>query len=145
MVLSPPDLRPVKIHAEATEIADQGVVEIEEKPLTEDSVTSEGPPAWQCYCVTGLRRLGYELPPPPFNADQFSANATPHIGGVALFNYNGIDHVAGITGVGDTLEIEQYNKEECTYTVESMSWNDPNLVGFWSAERYVFSGAQKAP
>ena len=108
-------------------IESKQIVEEEPEPFIEDGIA--------CYCVTYVRSLGVKIPIGT-NAEDFTANTTPVIGGLALFKFsNNVYHVAKITIMqGTRFKVEQANKIKCTLNEEWHNWNDPAIRGFWSPQ-----------
>jgi hypothetical protein len=61
--------------------------------------------------------------------------ATPAFGNVAVFDYNGVPHFAIVTGMGvGTFDIRESNYTRCALTERTISFADPNLVGFYNGD-----------
>lgn len=59
----------------------------------------------------------------------------PAVGRVAIFDYNGVWHVAFVSLLEeDGFVIEEGNFHHCARDQRLVQWNDPYLVGFWSPE-----------
>jgi len=84
-----------------------------------------------CSCVKFARFKG-ALIPYGTNASNFIPNSTPHVGGVAIFRYPNDYHVAYVTALNaDTFSIEETNYHRCKKSTRLVSYDDPNLIGFW--------------
>lgn len=58
-------------------------------------------------------------------------NASPAIGHLAIFDYDGTPHVAVITEVGEEgFEVKEANYRPCKTGERVVRWDDPSLVGF---------------
>lgn len=56
----------------------------------------------------------------------------PLVGGVAIFNYKGVKHVAYITKVYDgKFDVIEANLKPCLVAPREVSIKDPFLVGYW--------------
>lgn len=110
-------------------------VEIQESTTTEESLATSDNGGIFCYCVTTARQLGVDIPIGT-NADEFKPNTTPHIGSLALFQYDDVSHVAVVSEINkDNFKVRQGNKERCEYSEEWVAWDNPHLKGFWAPER----------
>ncbi len=84
--------------------------------------------ACNCYSY-----VASQIPNLPHSAD-LKPNTTPHVGAVAIFDYNGLPHygiVTGFTEEGFTLK--DSNFAHCKYMTHLIQWDDAHLVGFWSS------------
>lgn len=85
-------------------------------------------------CVGYVRS---KIPSFPFgDADTQIPNSTPQIGGVVIFQYKTLGHVAIITKLEtDGFWVDEFNYEPGRQTSRFVSWNDGRIRGFWSAKK----------
>lgn len=91
-----------------------------------------------CSCVKGVRNF---IPTMPYgDANNVFSNSELFIGVVAIFWFppsktypKGTKHVAYVDQIkGNSFHIKQTNKQTCQYTEEWISFDDPNLLGFYN-------------
>ena len=83
-----------------------------------------------CSCIKGLRMRGVKI---PYNTDasDLEPNATPAVGRLALFDYNGLAHVALITKIEETgFWVKESNYSACREGKRFVKWNDKSSRGF---------------
>ena len=86
----------------------------------------------ECSCIAYLTSLGIKLP--LGDAIDITPNSTPHVGGIALFTYGKLGHVALITAIStSTFTIIEANYHRCTSDTRIINWNDKHLQGFYSS------------
>ena len=86
----------------------------------------------ECSCVAYLTSLGIKLP--LGDAIDITPNSTPHVGGIALFTYGKLGHVALITSIDDTgFTVKEGNYHRCQQDTRYVLWTDAHLTGFWSS------------
>ncbi len=87
-----------------------------------------------CSCVSYLRDF---IPSTPHVDAEWFVNfprVTPAVGEVAMFNYDGVYHVAFVSEINDGgFVIQEANFHKCQKGTRTIAWNDPHLVGFWAA------------
>ncbi len=86
-----------------------------------------------CSCVSYVRNFIPTLP--HMDAVWFSTlpRSTIAPGRVAIFDYNGIWHVAYVTSLGDnSFTVAEGNFHKCVSDRREIDYNDPHLVGFWA-------------
>lgn len=84
-----------------------------------------------CSCVKFARLKGAPIPYGT-NASDFVPNSSPRVGGVAIFRYPNDYHVAYITALNsNTFLIEETNYHRCKNSSRLVSYDDPNIIGFW--------------
>lgn len=72
---------------------------------------------------------------PRGDADTQVPNSTPQVGGVVIFQYRTVGHVAIITKLEtDGFWVDEFNYEPGKQTSRFVSWSDKNIKGFWSAK-----------
>ena len=60
-------------------------------------------------------------------------NTTPFVGAVAIFNYNGVKHIAYIKELhADGFIVKEANYRPAVVDEREVNWNDKALVGFWA-------------
>jgi hypothetical protein len=91
-----------------------------------DGYLHEWVPA-NCYAFVRTK-IGKALP----KMKDIIPNSPAREGGVAIFYYKGVKHVAYITGIeADGFHVIEANYKPALITKRFVSWNDPNLVGYW--------------
>lgn len=86
-----------------------------------------------CQCLKTSRSLGANLP--YINADQLNKNGTPTQGGVVILKYGDVYHTAYIQFIlKGGLWVQEGNYVRCKKTERFISWDDPNIIGFWSED-----------
>lgn len=104
-------------------------------PVIHKSALNEPDPVpITCSCIKTARAEGIEI---PYNTDaiDLKGNTVPQVNALALFMYDGLAHVAKITQVVENgFYIVEGNFKHCLRTKRFISWNDPNLTGFWKNE-----------
>lgn len=66
-------------------------------------------------------------------ASEVKPNTTPHIGAVAVFNYNGLPHYGIISNFNDTgFDLTDSNFGGCGIRTHHIDWSNKYIVGFWS-------------
>lgn len=85
-----------------------------------------------CLCVASAMRYGVRVPV-GWNAEDFTPNHWPEVGGLALFAYpNGVHHVAPIVAIHEWgVEIYQDGPKKCRHITDKVLWTDRRLKGFW--------------
>jgi len=62
-------------------------------------------------------------------------NSPAQVGGVAIFNYRGVKHIAYIEKITSAgYHVLEANKTKCLIGRRVVSFTDPNLTGFWFVE-----------
>lgn len=85
--------------------------------------------ALACNCYAYVRSLIPSLP----LANKIVPNTTPHVGAVAVFDYNGLPHYGIIASISnDGFELQDSNYVHCRYSTHFIAWNNKALVGFWA-------------
>lgn len=97
------------------------------------SIATSTPPvvedALACNCYAYVRSLIPSLP----LANKIVPNTTPHVGAVAVFDYDGLPHYGIIVSLsGDGFELQDSNYVHCKYETHFISWNNKAIVGFWA-------------
>ena len=84
-----------------------------------------------CLCMRTARNLGANLP--FVDAKDLKRNSTPTIGGVVIFQYGEVYHVAYIAYIfpGDLYVKEGNYIKDCTYSERFVSWKDSAIIGFY--------------
>ena len=84
-----------------------------------------------CSCVKFARALGVKIPPKT-DAEDIKSNSTPQVGGLVLFKYSNLDHVAVITALNaSNFEVREANfKEPCLASRRTVSYQDKAIRGF---------------
>ena len=83
-----------------------------------------------CSCVKTARFLGANIPIGN-NAENISSNSYPITGGLVLFSYPKIKHIALITKLEEVgFWIVEGNFKPCQKTKRFIYWNDTFLAGF---------------
>jgi len=83
-----------------------------------------------CYCVSFARLFVKDLP--RGNANSFLPNTQPAVGRIAIFNYNGLSHIAVISSLEATgFVVTEANYKPCEKTVRLVKYNDKYLIGFY--------------
>ncbi len=60
-------------------------------------------------------------------------NSPPTVGGLAIFNYHGIKHIAYIKSVeGDGFWVQESNYQPCLVAPRYVKWTDKAIVGYWA-------------
>lgn len=103
----------------------QEVVEVVEEPIQ----TPPEPILSECSCVLTAKEYG--IPLPPGDAEDIPTNSTPIVGGVVLFDYETVGHVAVITKIeADGFWVYEGNYRECEITERFIKWTDKAIRGF---------------
>lgn len=90
-------------------------------PVIEDALA--------CNCYAYVRSLIPSLP----LANLIKSNTTPHIGAVAVFDYEGLPHYGIITKLtADGFYLEDSNFVHCKYTTHFIAWSNVHIIGFWA-------------
>ncbi len=88
---------------------------------------AEDPLACNCYAYVRSQISSLPL------ANKIVPNTTPHVGAVAVFDYNGLPHYGIISKLTDTgFYLDDSNFVKCKYTTHFISWNNKAIVGFWA-------------
>ncbi len=91
--------------------------------------TAPAEDALACNCYAYVRSLIPSLP----LANLIKPNTTPHVGAVAVFDYNGLPHYGIVSKLeADGFELQDSNYSHCKYMTHFISWNNKALVGFWA-------------
>lgn len=81
----------------------------------------------QCNCYLLLKEVFEHVP----RLVELQGRASMTMGNVAVFDYDGIPHVAVVTGQGfGYFTIREWNYDDCEETVRDVSFLDPSLLGF---------------
>ena len=87
-----------------------------------------------CYCVTSARNEGVDIPKVD-SASDLIPNSEPRVGGLVLFQYEDVSHVAVIKDfVDEGMKVVEGNYKPCEKTERVVAWNDPFIRGFWSPD-----------
>lgn len=90
-------------------------------------VIKEDPIACNCYAYVRSK-----IPTLPL-ANLVKPNTTPHIGAVAIFDYDGLPHYGIISKLTDSgFYLTDSNYVHCKYLTHFISWSDKAIVGFWA-------------
>jgi len=82
-----------------------------------------------CSCIKSARHFG--VPLPHLDAKDIKPNSLPVVGGLALFNYSGMAHVAVITSLeAEGFRVREGNKDFCEFGQRFVRWDGENLKGF---------------
>lgn len=88
-----------------------------------------------CSCIKTARHFGAKIDW-GVNAKDLKPNSTPEIGALALFAYEGIDHVALITKIeANGFWVKEGNFKECEIGERFVWWIDPFIRGFYVVGR----------
>lgn len=69
---------------------------------------------------------------------QIAPNSPAVVGGVAIYEFKGIKHVAVITGLQeDGFTYKDANRTAGLITTGFTAWDDPNFIGVYTPERSV--------
>jgi hypothetical protein len=83
-----------------------------------------------CSCVLYARALIPNLP--RGNASDFKPNGPPQIDGLVLLDYDGVAHVAVITGfTADGIIVSEGNYHHCKKDTREIPLSDIHIRGFW--------------
>lgn len=84
-----------------------------------------------CSCSSFAHVLNPKIPIK--NAEDYTPNGAPTIGGLVLLKYPKAAHVAVITGfTGNGVTVRETNYEPCKMGRREILFTDPALVGFWN-------------
>lgn len=82
-----------------------------------------------CSCVQFVKAMGVKV---KGDASAIAPNGPPTIGGLVLFDYNGVGHVALIESFTSTgIHVKEANFEKCRVTERDVSFDDPHVRGYW--------------
>lgn len=83
-----------------------------------------------CNCVSFVKVKGVDLP----QIKDLKPNSSyPRVGGVVIFDYPNAFHVAYVEKVTeDGIHVIESNYESCAITRRIISFDDSNIVGYWS-------------
>lgn len=99
--------------------------------LQEGSVVLPDAPKKSCSCVTFARKYIPNLPR-VITASEYEPNAPPTIGGAVIMDYDGVGHIAVITGFpGGNLAIIEANYKKCEVTERVISFDDEHIIGYY--------------
>lgn len=84
-----------------------------------------------CSCVVWVQQ---QIPTFPMgDADEIKANSYPQEGGVVLFQYEVLGHVAIIREIHtDYMLVEETNYHMCQHGFRRVPYTDPHIRGFWA-------------
>lgn len=87
-----------------------------------------------CSCIQAAKVFGAKIPPRT-SADDFVSNSSfPVVGGLVIFRYGTVYHVAVVRGISqEGIFIKEGNKVKCSATARTISWNDSHIIGYWNA------------
>ena len=100
---------------------------------TVEPIVIEQPLEDACFCVKTARKYSHFVLPRQ-DAQDFIPNSPPVIGGLVLLRYGDLDHVAVTLYImpgGVWVREGNYNK--CAESERFIAFDDPHLLGFWSA------------
>jgi len=130
----PPIVEPVYEQAVNTiTIALARTEPLEIEVIEPETIEPIDPPEIACFCVRASRYFGANVPYQ--DAKFFRPNTGPHIGAVAIFNFNGIAHITGplrrFSKDGARFLVSQGNKTPCQFNEEWYDFDNQYLVGFY--------------
>ena len=80
-----------------------------------------------CNCRSEANRLGAKIPTGVVKPN----TPFPRVGGVVIFDYNGVPHYAYIDSVEvDGIHISEANFIKCARSKRVIAFDDPNIVGY---------------
>lgn len=82
-----------------------------------------------CNCWLNIKRIYPTLP----NSATVVREAKMEQGPIAVFKYHGVQHFAIVTGIGmGEFHISETNYRKCKKGQRTISYTDPNLIGFYT-------------
>lgn len=85
-----------------------------------------------CSCIQMAKALHVPIPK-GYNAWDIIPNGPPAKGGLIVFSYHGVRHVAVIQSFGtEGIVVRESNYTPCKIGTRTISYSDPHIVGFWS-------------